>query len=35
MEVFQDVMYVVFAALTVGAIGIAVWFYKRQKENDR
>ncbi len=35
MEVFQNVMYGFFAVLMVAAIGIAVWFYKRQKENDR
>ncbi len=35
MEVFQNIMYGFFAVLMVAAIGIAVWFYKRQKENDR
>jgi hypothetical protein len=35
METFQHIMYGFFAVLMVAAIGIAVWFYKKQKENDR
>ena len=35
MQTFQQVMYGFFAALTLAAAGIAVWFYKKQKENDR
>ncbi len=35
MAIFQQLMYGFFAVLMLAAIGITVWFYKRQKENDR
>jgi hypothetical protein len=35
METFQQVMYGFYAVLMLGAVGIAVWFYRKQKENDR
>ncbi len=35
MQTFQQIMYGFFAALALAAVGIAVWFYKKQKENDR
>ena len=35
MEIFQQIMYGFYAVLLLGAIGIAVWFYKKQKESDR
>jgi hypothetical protein len=35
METFQQVMFVFFAALALAAAGIGVWFYRKQKENDR
>lgn len=35
MEVFQNVMYGFFAVMMVAAIGIAVWFYRKEKEKNR
>ncbi len=35
MQTFQQVMFGFFAALALAAAGIAIWFYKKQKENDR
>jgi LPXTG-motif cell wall-anchored protein len=34
METLQQVMYV-FYVLMLAAAGIAAWFYKKRKENDR
>ena len=35
MVIFQQIMYGFFAILMLAAIGITIWFYKKQKENDR
>jgi hypothetical protein len=35
METFQQIMYAFYAVLMLAAIGIAAWFYKKQKESDR
>jgi|MudIll2142460700_1097286.scaffolds.fasta_scaffold1346535_2 hypothetical protein len=35
MAIFQQIMYAFFAVLMLAAIGITIWFYKKQKENDR
>jgi hypothetical protein len=35
MEVFQNIMYGFFTILMVAAVGISVWFYKKEKENKR
>lgn len=35
MEMFQKFMYVVYAVLTLAAIGITALFYKKKKESDR
>lgn len=35
MAIFQQLMYGFFAVLMLAAVGITVWFYKKQKENDR
>ena len=35
MEIFQQLMYGFFAVLMLAALGITVWFYKKQKEGDR
>ena len=35
MESFHQFMNWFYAALVVGAIGIAVWFLKKKRESDR
>ena len=35
METLQQVMYAFYAVLMLAAAGIAAWFYKKRKENDR
>ena len=35
MAIFQQIMYGFFAILMLAAIGVTIWFYKKQKENDR
>jgi LPXTG-motif cell wall-anchored protein len=35
MQIFQQIMYGFYAVLMLAAIGIAAWFYKKKKENDR
>jgi LPXTG-motif cell wall-anchored protein len=35
MEALQQIMYVFYAVLMLLAAGIAMWFYKKKKENDR
>jgi LPXTG-motif cell wall-anchored protein len=35
MEALQQIMYVFYAVLMLLAAGIALWFYKKKKENDR
>jgi LPXTG-motif cell wall-anchored protein len=35
MHIFQQIMYAFYAGLTLVAIGIAAWFYKKKKESDR
>jgi LPXTG-motif cell wall-anchored protein len=34
MEALQQIMYVFYAVLMLLAGAIAVWFYKKKKEND-
>jgi hypothetical protein len=35
MVIFQQIMYGFFAVLMLAALGITIWFYKKQKENNR
>ena len=35
MEIYQQIMYGVYAVLMLAAIGIGTWFYKKKKESDR
>jgi hypothetical protein len=35
MGLYQQIMYGFYAVLMLAAIGIAAWFYKKQKESDR
>jgi hypothetical protein len=35
METLQQIMYAFYAVLMLIAAGIAMWFYKKKKENDR
>jgi hypothetical protein len=35
MEILQKFMYGFYAVLTLAAIGITAWFYKKKKESDR
>jgi len=35
METLQQIMYAFYAVLMLAAVGIAMWFYKKRKENDR
>jgi hypothetical protein len=32
MQFFQQVMYIVYAAMAVGVIGVGIWFYRKKKE---
>jgi LPXTG-motif cell wall-anchored protein len=34
METFQQIMYAVYALLTLAAIAIGVWLYKKRKESQ-
>ena len=34
METFQQIMYGFYALLTLAAIAIGVWFYKKRKESQ-
>jgi LPXTG-motif cell wall-anchored protein len=35
METLQQIMYAFYAVLMLAAVGIAMWFYKKRKENDQ
>ena len=35
METLQQIMYAFYAVLMIAAVGIAMWLYKKRKENDR
>jgi LPXTG-motif cell wall-anchored protein len=35
METLQQAMYVFYALLMLAAFAIAMWLYKKRKENDR
>jgi hypothetical protein len=35
MQIYQQIMYGFYAVLLLAVIGIAAWFYKKQKESDR
>lgn len=35
METLQQIMYGFYAVLMLAAVGLAMWFYKKRKENDQ
>jgi len=35
MQTLQQIMYGFYVVLMLAAVGIAMWLYKKRKENDR